>query len=354
MPFLNNAWYVAGWPHEFGEHLLSRTILGKPVVIYRRADGSLVALEDRCAHRHVPLSRGKRIGDNIECAYHGLQFDHAGTCVRIPAQDDIPRRARIASYPIVEKDGWVWIWMGHSARAGSKPIPDFHWLGDPAYAATGETKYVRANYELLNDNLLDLSHVGFVHATTIGNSDMGNKGKISVERTDTGVRVTRWVVDCAPPPTYCKTGIFQPTDRIDRWQIIDYEAPSFIRIHVGGAPTGTGAPEGNRVGGLGMWVMHAMTPETDATTHYNWAIGRDFHVDNPEITKVLFHEIYMAFEQDREILEIQQGSIELFVDPQNVDIVADSGGIQARRLLRRLLAEEAEEATSLHPDRVAV
>ena len=244
------------------------------------------------------------------------------------------------SYPACEKDGWVWVFMGDPAKADPADIPDFHWLGDPAYAATGETKHVACHYELLNDNLLDLSHVGFVHATTIGNNEMGSKGRISVKRTERGVEVTRWVVDCAPPPSYCKTGIFQPTDRIDRWQIIEYEAPSFVRIHVGGAPTGTGAPEGNRVGGLGLWVMHAMTPETETTTHYHWAIGRDFKTDSPEMTKVLHREIATAFDQDREILEIQQRAIEAFDHPQSVDIVADSGAIQARRLLRKLMDEE--------------
>jgi phenylpropionate dioxygenase-like ring-hydroxylating dioxygenase large terminal subunit len=343
MTFLKNAWYVAGWPNEFGEHLLSRKILGAQIVIFRRADGTLVALEDRCAHRHVPLSKGKRIGDTIECAYHGLQFDCTGQCIKIPAQDDIPRRARVVAYPMAEQDGWAWIWMGDPDRADVGKIPDFHWLGDPAFASTGETKHVQANYQLLNDNLLDLSHVGFVHATTIGNNEMGNKGRINVERTEIGgVRVTRWVVDCAPPPSYCKTGIFAPTDRIDRWQVIDYEAPSFIRIYVGGALTGTGAPEGRRVGGLGMWVLHAMTPETETSTHYHWAIGRDFRTDDPEVTKLLHREIATAFDQDREILELQQQSIELFVDPQNVDIVADTGGIQARRILRRLLSEQDE------------
>ena len=344
MPFLENRWYVAGWPGDFGDALVSRTICGNSVVIHRRKDGSLAALEDRCAHRHIPLSRGKKVGDLIECSYHGLRFGPDGHCVHVPGQEDIPGRASIAAYPMAEKHGWAWIWIGDAKLADPKAIPDFHWLGDPAYAATGETKYIACDYELLNDNLLDLSHVGFVHATTIGNNEMGNKGKISVARTDVGVRVTRWVIDCAPPPTYCKTGVFQPTDRIDRWQIIDYEPPGFIRIHVGGAPTGTGAPEGNRVGGLGMWVMHAMTPEHEKTTYYHWAIGRDFLTDKPEVTKVLHNEIATAFDQDREILEIQQRALNALKSPPHFDIVADSGGIQARRILRRLLSEQEEAA----------
>ena len=340
MTFLRNRWYVVGWPNEFVDGFVSKTILGQRIVMFRRSDGRLVALEDRCAHRHIPLSRGKRIGDEIECAYHGLRFDCTGQCVHVPGQAEAPAHARVASYAMAEKHGWAWIFFGDQAQADPDRIPDFHWNGDPAFAPTGETKYVRCHYEMLNDNLLDLSHVGFVHATTIGNNEMGSKGKISVAKTELGVRVTRWVIECAPPPTYCKTGIFQPTDRIDRWQIIDYEAPSFIRIYVGGALTGTGAPEGNRIGGLGMWVLHAMTPETEKTTHYHWSIGRDFLADKPEVTKVLFREISAAFDQDREILEIQQDSIDAFHNPPQIDITADSGGIQARRLLRSLLREQ--------------
>ncbi len=345
MAFLWNAWYVAGWPNEFGEGFTSRMILGKPIVFFRRANGTVAALQDRCAHRHIPLSHGQRKGDVIECAYHGLQFDHTGRCIHIPAQNEIPERARVAAYPVVEKHGWVWVWMGDPAAADESKVPDFHWLGDPAYSATGETKHVAAHYELLHDNLLDLSHVGYVHATTIGNNEMGSKGQIRVEKLDNGVRVTRWVIDCAPPPTYCKTGIFQPTDRIDRWQIIEYEAPSSIRIYVGGAPTGTGAPEGNRVGGLGMWVMHAMTPENDVSTHYHWAIGRDFHIGNDEVTKILHREISTAFEQDREILKIQQDSLIRTGFPKGVDITADSGGIQARRILAQLIANQEKAAS---------
>ena len=186
MAFLWNAWYVAGWPQEFGDKPVARTILGKPLVFFRRSDGAISGLDDRCPHRHIPLSHGKRIGDIIECAYHGLQFDMSGRCIHVPAQDSIPERARVRNYPVTEKHGWVWVYMGDADRADPATIPDFHWLGDPKFAATGETKHVNCHYELLHDNLLDLSHVGYVHATTIGNNEMGAKGQIRVEKLDKG------------------------------------------------------------------------------------------------------------------------------------------------------------------------
>ena len=341
MSYLRDCWYVAAWSRDIEAAIVVRSILEQPVVLYRKADGAIVALEDRCAHRQVPLSRGRIVGDLIECGYHGLQFDSSGACVRIPAQDTIPARACVRSYPIVERYGWVWIWMGEAARATPASIPDFHQLSDPAYAATGGTNEIEANYELVNDNLLDLSHVGYVHESTIGNDEFGSKGKITTERTEKGIRVTRWAIDCPPPPTYCKTGAFRPEDRIDRWAIIDYEAPSFINIHVGGVLTGTGGPEGRRVGGIGMWVMNAMTPVSPTNTSDFWAVGRDFAADNNALTQLMHREVSTAFDQDKEILKCQQESISRTPDAQTIDIAADAGGRQARRLLRQLIMAEA-------------
>jgi phenylpropionate dioxygenase-like ring-hydroxylating dioxygenase large terminal subunit len=339
--FIKDSWYVAAWAKDLNRSLLTRTILDEPIVFYRKESGEPVALEDRCAHRHAPLHLGRLVGDNLQCGYHGLTFGCDGVCTFIPSQDKIPAKARIKSYPIVERNDWIWIWMGERAVADATRIPDFSRVGDPAFAATGATNIVNANFELINDNLMDLSHVGYVHGSTIGTTEMGGKAHMKTERTEKGVRVTRWVIDCPAPPTYLKTGVFSETDRIDRWQIIDFEPPCFITIHVGGAPTGTGAPEGKRVGGIGMWVMNAMTPATESETHYFWAVGRDFAPDNPAVTNALHAEVAKAFNEDKHILEEQQKVIHLFVDPENVDIVSDAGSIQARRILRQRLKDKA-------------
>jgi phenylpropionate dioxygenase-like ring-hydroxylating dioxygenase large terminal subunit len=331
MSYLRNCWYVAAWSSEVEKTIVSCVVLEEPIVLFRKANGEIAALEDRCAHRHVPLSRGHIVGDHIECGYHGLRYSETGACVHVPAQDSIPKRACVRAYAVVERYSWIWIWMGDRELANPDTIPDFHRLSDPAYAASGDTNDIEANYQLVNDNLLDLSHVGYVHGTTIGSDDFGAKGRVKAERTEKGVRVTRWVIDCAPPPSYCKMGAFKPEDRIDRWQIIDFEPPSCIDIHVGGALTGTGAPEGNRVGGLGMWVMNAMTPVSPTRTRYFWAVGRDFRSDNEMLTKIMHREVSTAFDQDKDILKSQQEAITRLHDPENVDIVADAGGIQARK-----------------------
>lgn len=338
--FLYNSWYVAAWGKDLARTLVPKIILDEPIVLYRKQNGDPVALEDRCAHRHAPLHLGRLVGDDLQCGYHGLRFGGDGMCTGVPSQDTIPPRARVKSYPVVERHGWIWVWMGDADRAASTPVPDYSRLSDPGFAPTGATNIVNANFELINDNLMDLSHVGYVHGSTIGTTEMGGKAEMKTERIDSGVKVTRWVYDCPPPPTYIKTGIFKEGDRIDRWQIINFEPPCFITIYVGGVPAGTGSAAGSKANGLGMWIMNAMTPATKSQTHYFWAVARDFASDNPRITEALHAEVAKAFEEDKHILEEQQKVIHLFVDPENVDIQADAGSIQARRMLRRRLREE--------------
>ena len=226
--FLRNSWYVAARSAEVGRKLLGRIVLSEPVVLYRREDGTPVALEDRCAHRHLPLSMGTLVGDTLQCLYHGLRYDKTGTCVRVPGQDTIPRAARVKSYPVVERYHWLWIWMGEAARADPDNIPDFHWLDDPDWGAKGEYLHVKGNWQLVVDNLLDLTHLAFVHGTTIGNPALVEQAQVKVQRTADGVAVTRWIVDAPAPPTFVKAGGF--TANVDRWQIINFAPPAFLRL----------------------------------------------------------------------------------------------------------------------------
>ena len=148
------------------ERAQRRLILGEPVVLYRTGDGAPVALEDRCAHRHLPLSMGKLVGDTLQCLYHGLRFARDGHCVYIPGQEQIPQGAKVRCYPVIERYHWIWIWMGDPALADPAAITDFHWLDDPNWGAKGDYLHVNANWQLVVDNLLDLTHLAFVHDTT--------------------------------------------------------------------------------------------------------------------------------------------------------------------------------------------
>jgi phenylpropionate dioxygenase-like ring-hydroxylating dioxygenase large terminal subunit len=341
--FLRNHWYVAASDSEVGRKPLARMILGEPVVLFRTEDGKAVAFEDRCVHRHLPLSMGKLVGNILQCHYHGLQFGADGRCVRIPGQDHIPAAAKVKTYPVVERYHWLWIWMGDPAFANPEEITDFHWFDDPNWGAKASYLHVEANWQLVVDNLLDLTHLAFVHETTIGNAALAEHAAVKVTRGADNVVVTRWIIDQEPPPTFKKVGGF--TGHVDRWQIIDFQPPSFLRLDVGATPTGTGAPEGTRVGGISMRNLNAITPETETTSHYFWGQAHDFDVKNPETTNKIFEQIETAFHEDVAVFSAQQRNLNLVPNPTQVDINADTGVIQARRILKRL--HEAEQA-ALH------
>ncbi len=338
--FIENAWYVAAWDREVGrQNMLRRTLLDIPVVLYRREDGAPVALEDRCCHRHAPLSKGKLRGDNVECPYHGLLYDPSGQCIRVPGQTAIPPGARVRGFPTVERYHWIWIWMGDPAAADPDLIEDFHWIDDPGWRARGEKLDLQGNYVLLVENLLDLSHLSYIHPTTLG-TDAVAETPMKAEREGELVRVTRWVLDSPPPPFFQKAGGFAPDQAIDRWQIIEYTPPAFVRLDIGGAVAGTGAPEGDRSQGFSMRNLNAITPETETTTHYFWAQAHDFRIDEPWVTDLLYENVHTAFLEDLEIIQLQQDNISTAPDRARVDINHDGGGIQARRIIESRIAAE--------------
>lgn len=342
--YLYNSWYVAGWSRDLSVRPLARTMLEQPLVLFRRADGSVVALEDRCPHRHLPLSMGKTVGDGIQCGYHGMVFGADGRCVRAPSQSFAPPTARVRAYPALERHGWVWVWMGEPALADPALLPDLGLLDSTTHAAVGKTNHVRSSYRLVTDNLMDLSHVGYVHTSTIGNAAFGEKGKLTVARTDRGVRATRLVPDVPQPPLYRKSGRLPEGVNLDRFSVIDFIAPCFVVIHTGGAEVGTGALDGRRDHGLKLWVVNAMTPETATTTHYHWASVRAHALGDAAADELFFNGVSEAFEEDRAVLEAQQQVINARGDTWSVALKADTAANEARRVLDRLIAAESVPA----------
>ncbi len=341
--FLRNHWYVAAWDHEIVDRPFARRILDEPIVLFRDREGGVVAMEDRCPHRRAPLSMGRLVdGGALECLYHGIRFDTSGKCVRIPSQSDIPAGMKVRTYPAVERYHWIWIWMGDPAEADPATIPDFHYLSTPdQWGAKGMVLHVKANWRLIVDNLLDLTHLATVHESTIGNAAIAEKAENRVQRTEHGVLMMRWVMDASPPPSYVKAGGF--TGNIDRWQYIDFTPPAFLRLQVGGATTGSGAgfANGPPADGIHMRNLNAITPETETTTHYFWAQAHGFDVHNAKLTEMIFGQVKEAFLEDVAIFEGQQRVIDRDRGPPEIDVAADAAQIQARRILARL--HEAEQ-----------
>lgn len=342
--FVRNSWYIAALPDEVHrQEMLARTLLSEPILLYRDTEGRVVALEDRCVHRHLPLSSGRVKGDTVECGYHGLVFNPTGRCVHIPSQDHIPAGAKIRSYPIIESFGWVWIWMGDPALASPKLLDGFFWTEEPGWRFKGERLAVPGNYLLMVDNLLDLTHLQFVHATTLGADGIAS-APIRVEHIGDIIRVSRWVLNKPAPPFFQKAGGFTPTEPVDRWQITEFRAPGFIRLDIGCAPAGTVSPKSEVRPGFSLRHHSNLTPETDRTSHYFWCEGHSFRIDDPSMTDLLYRQVGLAVREDLAVIAKQQDAIDRLPDAFQLDLRQDAGGIQARRIVNAMLATEREES----------
>src|SRR5882672_7378416 len=205
--FLKNCWYVAALDHELIDgKLLSRTLLGENVLLYRGESGNVIALNDRCPHRGALLSKGRLEGDGVRCMYHGIKYDGTGKCVQIPGQDMIPPKLKVRGYPVVERSHFIWVWMGDTAKADPALIIDLPYLSDPNWKGIPAYLHYDANYLLIVDNLSDFSHLAFVHTKTLGGSEeyaFITKPTV-VERLERGFRVERWHLDSDPPPFHKK------------------------------------------------------------------------------------------------------------------------------------------------------
>lgn len=341
--FVMNAWYMGAWSDEIhADTLLERKLLNRPVVFYRLRDGTVAALENRCCHRALPLSHGCVFEDQVQCGYHGLVFDRHGACVKVPGQARIPSGARVASYPVVEQDQMVWIWLGDPALADPGAVPRHEIHGDPTWAWVKDRYLVQANYQLITDNLMDLTHVGYVHTRTIGGTpEAHSDAETQTSRLEGGVRVTRWMMDSLPPPTYVAAHTFG-TPRVDRWMEIDFIAPAVVRIHTGAVDTGSGAREGNRSGGFAFVGLNLQTPETESSTHYFWSGARNSPPERHEQTRAaLMQSLPITFGEDKVVVEAQQRSLDAAPGTRLVMIASDAGLVQARRMVSDLLAREA-------------
>jgi phenylpropionate dioxygenase-like ring-hydroxylating dioxygenase large terminal subunit len=318
-----------------------KIFLNEPVVFYRREDGAPVALEDRHIHRSLPPYQGSLVGDSIQCASHGLIYDCAGACIKIPGQPEVPSNARIKSYPVVDRHDCTWIRMGEAAKADEISISDFHWLNDPDWAVVTGYSYLAANYQLLTDNLLDLSHLAYVHGTTVGLPEMADFTDVKVESRGDNVHVKRWTIDTPQQRTYREIGGF--SENIDRWQFIEFSPPAFAAVTTDGAIKGTGTTEGKP--GKNRWnimVCHAVTPESDGSSHYFWGLAHDRAkvVADPRVTKEYHRQVRQVIDEGIVVLTVQQKMIDLCPDAPTIDIRYDTGPLRARRVIEQLLKKQ--------------
>ena len=332
-----NAWYVAAWDAEVGRTLLARTVCDRKMVLYRRADGTPAALEDACWHRLVPLSIGSLIGDDVRCGYHGLTFGSDGRCTHMPSQETINPSACVRAFPVVERHRFVWVWPGDPALADPASIPPLPWLNDPAWAGDGAMTEVKADYRLVIDNLMDLTHETFVHGSSIGNAALA-EAPFEAYHGERTARVERWVLDQPPPPFWAgQLGSDAPADR---WQIINFLAPATIYLEVGVAPAGSGAADGDRSQGVDMRVIHLPTPSTGKTCYYYWAHMRNYRLNDQGQTRRVLAAGGGIMAEDELVIEAQQRAIDEHPGYAFYNLNIDAGSMWARRAIDRMIAAE--------------
>lgn len=331
--FLKNEWYVIALSGELSSAPLRRTILDEQYALYRTASGRAVALDDRCPHRGAPLSSGEVTGETLACGYHGFTFDSTGRAVHVPGMQSVPPQARVRSLPIVERWGWVFAWPGEAAPDESR-LPDFRWMSEPGWAGRNEYLAVKSGNALVRDNLLDLTHARYVHKKTLGTSAVTDH-PIKTEVAERRVRVVREMHGIEPSPFFKRIAGFG--GRVDHRQRIDFMPPCYVLINTRVAST---AASGENLAAE-FYVLNALTPETERSTHYFWGLVRNFAIDDDAVTDTQQNLNRATFHEDLAILQDQQRLLDRA--PAGWRPIAtpnDGGCVQAERLMTKLAAAE--------------
>ncbi|MFY9349957.1 MAG: aromatic ring-hydroxylating dioxygenase subunit alpha [Sphingobium sp.] len=339
MRFLENLWYAAGWGADVGRTPLARRIIDQPVVLYRKEDGGLVALADMCPHRFSPLSLGKVKGDDIECLYHGLRFDCSGKCVGNPHGPVIPAGAVVRQYPVAEYDGLVWVWMGDVALADESRITRFPMLNRPDHFTytKGQTMEMPLNYELLTDNLMDLSHVAFTHADSLG-SDGLVPGEIGVRHEGDAIWSDRIGRNGSAPACFWASRACAAEDRVDYWLDIRWTPPASFYLYCGITKPGAPREEGKELSSV-----QILTPASANQTYYFIKHFRDYEREDDEMTTVIAKAIVDAFATEDEpmIARVSENMAGRdFWKMKPVILPCDGAAVRVRRVREQMLREQ--------------
>ncbi len=336
-----NQWYVAATSDELGDRPLARTICDEPLVLYRGSQGRVAALSDRCPHRKAPLSSGKIHGDDIACGYHGIRFHRSGRCTLVPSGTVPGPRFAARAFPVHEQNGLIFIWPGEAEAADCDLLPDFDKLVAPGWTDVRGLVHVAANYQLLMDNVLDLTHVMFLHQSTFGGSGVADAPLQVDAADDDTVRAQRimYNVDSAP--------IFKAArgldGKIDRWQLFDYRPPVYLTVTLGARPAGSDEP----IGAPTHIVYNVFTPETATSTHYFWFTLRNWALDDDGVSQVYKSFTDRAFAEDKALVERQQELIASDTSGTPLRGLAfDRAGMAARSIIERLITSDSVRQTS--------
>ena len=339
--FLTNYWHVAALSEEVTRTPVPRTINNEKIVLFRDSKGEPVALEDRCPHRQAPLSLGEIIGNDIQCGYHGLTFDRTGICIKIPSQKLIPNGTKVRSYPVIEKQGFVYLWTGNR-KPKTNEIPfDFPFIETPGFKGKYVVQKGDFDYRLLLDNLMDLTHLSFTHKNTIGAEGVAISGNSKIKKDGDQVEVSRVMEDITPAPTHVEVTGY--SGNVDRWQVIKFTPPCFIELHVGNAKTGTGGitavPKDKLIDRR---TLHVATPETKTSTHYFWVSAYPADSMTPNQENLIYNRTLEVLNEDIKMIEGQQQRYN--PECRMIDISEDAGQLSMRAVIEKLIKREKKFA----------
>ena len=324
---------MAAWADELtADGMLSRRLLDRLWLLFRCTDGSIAMLEDRCPHRFVALSRGSREDDRVICGYHGLGFDASGRCVSSPFPEVEPIAA-VATMPAVERHLGIWFWPGDPALADPAKIPDFAYLQGERLAERGHL-VIKGNFELVTDNLMDLTHAEFIHRESFGVNGAIFGGQQSVKQDADGAIWNNWVMPDSNPPAW-GAPMVEAAAKVDQWLHMRWHAPACMDLSIGMAAAGTDRED---------FVVppmrnpHVITPETQTTSHYFY----DHAPGEEEAAQA--RRVFV--EEDEPMIESAQAGLgeQDFWDARPLILPSDAGAVRARRRLMQL--RKAEDQAS--------
>lgn len=337
---LRNAWYVAAWADEIADRPIERQILGDSIVLWRKADGEPAAVSAFCSHRRLSLAKGRVAGDRIACGYHGLEFAANGACMHVPCQNGVPKGADIRGYPVAQRYGLVWIWMGEAALADPATIIAIAEWGSPDWGYNrGPAMVYDCNYLLITDNLLDPSHVTWVHPTSFGGT-AGEGVPMRIREAPTGFTVSRWITDAPVSPFYRDLVPF--TGNADRLQQYEVRYPALAVIKAVFVPAGQGGNDSQTDWGADAFLMDSynfITPETEGRSRYYWFQLRNVSPDDAALSEAMSAAVLAAFSEDLLVLNEVQRGMDTCPDP-TISIATDAGPLRYRHRLAQLIAAE--------------
>jgi phenylpropionate dioxygenase-like ring-hydroxylating dioxygenase large terminal subunit len=334
-----NSWYVAANSAEVTRQLLARRMLDIPVVLFRTRGGQVTALEDRCAHRAFPLSKGRLDGDRVICGYHGLEYNPAGLCVRVPSQAEVPFGARVRSFPVHDDRTFVWIWGGDPGLARLRRPPEIPWLADPGWATFGGQHDVAADYLLLHETFADVTHVPFIHAEIAPLVLKAAPPPLEVEVTETSVALSRAYPPAPLPEWHWRTTTLEPGQSYEQREAGRFAAPGLWVDQWDVHAVGTA---GERV--YSLRFTQAVTPVTTTSSGLVWRVSRDFGLEDAAVDSILQPLFTQYYAKVKEVMETVQATIDDTGDRRDVDVDADRAALHVRKIIRAMVSEETGHA----------